>query len=197
MMGRLKRVSVYVAAVLAVIVFYFVYTLIRSSGGVPEVFSEARIQGALIAQGIVETSLASAKDVEMINKLDKEGRYKEALELVAVTLTKTQEIRNQAVQLSAELEKMTLALSDLNSPEAQRAALEAISNHLALISRLVNYSGYLGQLLEVLQSRFNGNLFDRSRVSELVNQANAEVIAINNFNREARQAMERFDELVK
>ena len=92
---------------------------------------------------------------------------------------------------------MTKALSELKSFEARQAALEAISNHLALISRLVNYSGYLGQLLEALRGRFTGSGIQGSQVSTLVNQINTEVTAINSFNNQAVQAMQRFDNLVR
>ncbi len=112
-------------------------------------------------------------------------------------MTRASELRNEAVKLSQELEKMTRALSDLSSFEARQAALEAISNHLAVISRLVNYSGYLSKLLEVLSDRFTGNLSDGSQVSLLVDQINAEVNAINSFSSQATEAMRRFDELVR
>ena len=176
---------------------YLAITLARSfGGGVPTAFSEARMQGALIAQNIVDTSNKSVSDLEQINKFDKEGNFTEALNLITVEVSRSQDIRDQAVKLSAELEKMTTALSGLKSFEARQAALEAIGNHLSLISRLVNYSGYLGRLLEVLRNRFVGNFSDSERVTDLVNRINAEVKAINDFNAQAEEAIGRFDKLV-
>ncbi len=193
-----RKPGAYVLFLAIILAGYFVIILVRSfSGGVPRAFSEARLQGALISQSIVETSSKSAETLRIINQYDKEGNFKEALGLVTAEVTRTQEMRSQAVKLSQELETMTKALSDLNSFEARQAALEAISNHLAVISRLVNYSDYLGRLLEVLKDRFVGNIQNGNQVSVLVDQINAEVGSINSFNNQATKAMERFDILVR
>lgn len=160
-------------------------------------FSDARLQGAIISQNIVNLSGRSVADLEAINQLDKSGNFTEALNLVTAAISRSQGIRDEALKLSAELEKMTRSLSDLKSFEARQAALEAISNHLALISRLVNYSGYLSQLLEVLRGRFTGSGAQGSQVSALVSQMNTEVTAINSFNNQAIQAMQRFDNLAR
>ncbi|MBI3589643.1 MAG: hypothetical protein HY093_04515 [Candidatus Liptonbacteria bacterium] len=175
-----------------------VVTLVRSfGGGVPQQFADARLQGALIAQAIVDLSNQSISDLETINKLDRQGSFSEALKMVGVEIQRSQEIRDQAIKLSAELEKMTRALSDLKSFEARQAALESISNHLALISRLVNYSGYLSRLLDVLRVHFEKSFSNRKEVDVLVKQINDEIIAINSFNDQANQAMKRFDDLVR
>lgn len=168
-----------------------------SSEGVPQAFSDARLQGALIAQNIVVLSNESAQDLEKINQLDKEGNFTEALTLVTAAVARSQEIRDEAVRLSAELEKMTTSLSEISSLSARQAALEAIGDHLALINRLINYSGYLAQLLEVLRNRFLGNFSDRNQVEGLIRDINAEVEAINSFSVEASEAIDRFDALIR
>ena len=77
--------------------------------------------------------------------------------------------------------------------KTQQAALESISNRLALINQLINYSGDLGALLDVLRSRFTGTGGTNAQVTTLVNQINTDVNAINNFNNQATQAMVKFD----
>ncbi len=198
MASFLQRPRVYFVAVIVVAGGYLLVVFARSiGGGVPAEFSDARLQGAVIAQNIVNLSSRSMADLEAINKLDKSGNFTEALNLVTAAVTRSQEIRDEAVKLSGELEKMTQSLSDLRSLDARQAALEAISNHLALISRLINYSGYFSQLLEVLRNKFTVGGVKGDRVGTLVNQINTEVTAINSFNIQAIQAMKKFDDLVK
>jgi len=167
------------------------------SGGVPQEFANSRLQGAIIAQNIVRLSGESVLDLAEINRLDQARNYTEALNLAAEVVQRSQEIRDEAIALSREVEKMTMALSEIRSLEARQAALEAIANRLALISRLINYSGYLGQLLDILGGRFDGSYVSYGEAGRLIDQINAEVRAINNFNKQATRAMERFDEIVK
>ncbi len=177
---------------------YLVVAFAGSSGSdVPTAFSEARVQGAVIAKNIVDASNQSVTDVELINKLDKEGNYTEALNVVARTVGKSQEIRSEAINLSAQLENMTKAVSGISSDQAKQAALESISSYLSLISRLINYSDYLEKLLGVLRNRFVGNFSDQERVADLIKSVNAEIQSINDFNTQADQAIKRFDQLVK
>lgn len=166
-----------------------------SAKSIPQDFINARIQGAIISQNIVTLSKSSADDLEKINQLDRQGNFVEATNVALETIQKSKEIRNQAVELSNQVSKMTAALSDIDSFEARQAALEAISNRLALISRLINYSEYLNQLLQTLQAKFSGSSGNHD-VELVINQVNAEVTAINNFNGQATQAMNRFDLIV-
>jgi len=165
-------------------------------GGIPKDFTDARMQGAIIAQNIVNLSNQSALDLTKINKLDNQGDYTEALNLTTEVTKQSQQIRDQAVALSGEVETMTKALSGIDSLDARQAALESIANRLALISRLINYSGYLGQLLDTLRNHFSGKAYKAHEVAGLIDQINAEVLAINNFNGQAGQAMDRFDKIV-
>lgn len=175
---------------------YFLGQFLGITGGIPKEFSDARVQGAFIAQNIVNLSNESVLDLAEINKFDQARNYTEALNLATEVVKKSQEIRDQAIALSSEVEKMTRALSDIKSFDARQAALESIANRLALISRLINYSGYLGQLLDILRARFDGEYVRYGEAGLLIDQINAEVRAINNFNGQAAQAMERFDEVV-
>src|SRR3989344_6339577 len=138
MSKRTKRI----ALVLVVIFFagggYFLSRFLGLSFGIPAEFTTARLQGALIAQNIVNLSNESVLDLAEINKLDQNRNYTEALNLASEVIKRSQEIRDQAILLSTEVEKMTKALSDIRSFDARQAALESIANRLALISRLIN-----------------------------------------------------------
>lgn len=164
----------------------------------PAEFTQARLQGALISQNIVNLSNQLLENLNKVSNLEKEANYLEALNLTTQTLKQSQEIRNEAVKLAQELEKMTVALSGIRSAQAKQVALESISNRLALINRLINYSDYLSQLLEILRNRFFlGTSSENRQIDDLIAKINDEVKAINNFNAEAAAAMEKFDKLIK
>jgi len=177
----LRRIKIFIIFVLVFGGGYAAYRFIRSSS---------------VPLNFVNLSNQSASDIDKINELDKEGDYTAALNLTTDVIRRSAEIRDRAVELSAQMEKMIKALSEIDNFDARQAALEAISSRLALLSRLINYSGYLGQLLDVLRGRFTGVSQGSQEVQTLVDQINSEVAAINNFNSQAAQAMDRFDKIV-
>ena len=168
----------------------------NAAGAIPEGLSDARIQGALISESIVSLSAKSVSDLNTINQLDKAGKYTEALSLTTDVIKQGQEIRDKAVSLSDQIGTMTKSLSGVSSLEARQALLDSITSRLALVSRLINYSGYLGQLLDVLRDHFAGVSSRNGDVAHLVDQINSEVSAINSFNAQATQAMEKFDKIL-
>jgi DNA repair ATPase RecN len=196
-MGKLsRRTKIIIAFVAIVIAGYLVVRFTQQSAAVPQSFTDARSQGAIIAQNIVNLSNQSTDQLEQVDTLDQQGDYKDALAIVTTLVSQSTDIRNQAVQLSTQVEAMTQALSGISNFDAQQAALEAISNRLALINQLINYSGDLGNLLTVLQGRFSGAGGTNTQVTTLVNQINTDVNAINNYNSQATQAMDKFDSIV-
>jgi len=191
-----RKTKIILGFVAVVAAGYAVVRWTQGMGGVPQGFTTARMQGAIIAQNIVNLSNQSTADLLKVNELDKAGDYTEALSLTTNLVAQSQEIRDQAVALSAQIGDMTKALSDISDFNARQAALESISNRLALINQLISYSADLSQLLDVLRSRFTGADGTSVKVTALVNQINTDVNAINNFNSQAGQAMDRFDNIV-
>lgn len=191
-----NKLKIFVIAGILVTGLLVISLVLSFDGGVPAQFNEARLQGAMIAQNIVELSGKSTLDIQSIERLEKAGNYKEALSVIEGAVKRSQEIRENAVKLSGELEKMTKSLSDLDSFEARQAALESISSHLALVSRLINYSAYMGDLLNIIKSKLSGDWSRSAEIQGLISQVNAEVTAINNFNNQANQSMERFDAII-
>ncbi len=191
-----KKTGLFLLFVAVVLGAYFGTRAFGGFASVPPGFSDARLQGALIAETIVNLSNKTVSNLELINDLDRERKYRQALEETVKLIAQSKEMRDQAVALSNETQKMTVALSDIKSFEARQAALEAISSRLALISQLINYSASVGKLLETLQARFSGARAEHN-VAELISQINAEVTAINSFDKQARQAMERFDSVTR
>ena len=130
--------------------------------GVPADFTAARTQGALIAQSIVDLSNQSTNDLTQVNNFDKSGDYTDALVLTTNIITKNKTLHDQAVSLSGQIEAMAKSLPEISSPDAQQAALDAISSRLALVSELINYSGDLENLLVTLQGHFTGASINRA-----------------------------------
>ncbi len=191
-----RRTKVIAGFIAIIAVGYGVITLWQSRNDVPQDFTQARQQGAVIAQQIVDLSSQSTADLQKVNDYDKQGDYTDALTLTTQIVTQSQELRDEAVELSNQVSAMTRSLSDISSFDAQQAALESISSRLALINQLVNYSGDLGKLLDVLQNHFTGKTWSNTDVQTLVDQINTDVNAINNYNAQANRSMDTFDKIV-
>ncbi|HVM76576.1 MAG TPA: hypothetical protein VMU07_00240 [Candidatus Paceibacterota bacterium] len=191
-----RRTKIIVVFVILVIVGYGVAIYWGSRNKVPVAFTNARLQGALISQDIVNISNSSTAELAQVNKDDQQGDYTDALTLTTNLVNQSEDLRNKAVDLSNQIGTMTQSLSSVNSFQAQQAALQSISSRLALINQLITYSNDLDKLLLVLQARFSGQPQSNATVQGLVNQINTDVNAINNFNAQAEQAMQQFDKIV-
>jgi len=192
-----RRTKVIVAFVVLVVAGYALAMYWGSRNQVPVAFTDARLQGALIAQNIVGMSNSSTVELAQISKDDQNGDYADALTLTTNLINQSQDLRDQAVELSNQIGIMTQSLSGISSFSAQQAALESISSRLALINQLITYSSDLDRLLAVLQVRFSGKYEAPGTVQGIVNQINTDVNAINNFNTQGSVAMDQFDKIVK
>lgn len=190
-----KRNKIYLSFTAILVGGYILYRVVAAATGTPKDFEDARMKGGAIAQDIVNISADLKNELEEINKLDKQGNYTEALTRVTDVANRTTEIRAKAVELSGELQIMTSALPKIGNAGAKQAVLDSVSNRLALLSRLINYSDYVYQLLSVLRDKFTGIWHKPGQVATLVDQINAEVTAVNAFNQSAMAAMARFDKL--
>jgi hypothetical protein len=192
-----RRTKIIGAFVIVVALGYGFAKFWETQNQIPTDFTAARQQGAIIAQTIVNSSNQSTADLRQINQYDQQGDYKDALALTTQLISQSADLRNQAVQLSTQVSQMTKDLSSISSVPAQQAALESISSRLALINELITYSNDLDHLLAVLQARFSGQSQANGDVQGIVNQINTDVNAINNFNAQAGQAMDKFDSIEK
>lgn len=151
---RTLRIS---AGVVGVMAIGFAISLFRlSSANITPAFRDARTQGALISDSIVNLSNQISTDLDTVNNYDQHGQAREALDLTLQLRTKVQDIKGEAAQLSEQLKNMVAGLENIKSPDARQAALEAITNRMALISRLMSYGQYLDQLIGVLSNHFTG-----------------------------------------
>ncbi len=191
-----RRVKLIIIFIVVIAAGYGFSLFMASKSGVPQDFTAARMQGAIIAENIVTLSNQSTADLQKVNDFDHKGDYADALALTKNLIDQSKDLRDKAVELSAQVEAMTKSLSSV-PVSAQQAALQSISSRLALITQLVNYSNDLTHLLDILQTKFEGGATTKGEVQALVNQINTDVNAINNFNLQAGQAMQEFDKIVK
>ena len=184
-----------------VIVSFGVYRFFPKSfsalNSIPQEFADANQNATLISQKIVDFSNAAANDLIKINELDTQKKYVDALNLTSEAFNQNLEMRNQAVALSNELDKMTQALSQVASLGARQAALEAISDRLAMVNKLINYSDYLNQLLLDLRLHFADQKIDPNQIEALISQLNSEIRAINALNDQANSEIDQFNKLTQ
>ena len=190
-----RRLRVFIIFILIILAAYLITRIFFvEPKTVPNDFLRARQEASLIAKDIVNLSNESAGNINEIYEFDREGNYKEALNLLANELERNRQAREKAIELSAQLEKMARAVSEISPISASQSAIQAISSETALISRLITYNDYLFQLLEVLRSKFLGKTKNSSElISELISKINEEVQAINELDRKFNEVMKEFD----
>ncbi|HDH07777.1 MAG TPA: hypothetical protein ENG89_02040 [Candidatus Moranbacteria bacterium] len=190
-----RRLRVFIIFILIILAAYLITRIFFvEPKTVPNDFLRARQEASLIAKDIVNLSNESAGNINEIYEFDREGNYKEALNLLANELERNRQAREKAIELSAQLEKMARAVSEISPISASQSAIQAISSETTLISRLITYNDYLFQLLEVLRSKFLGKTKNSSElISELISKINEEVQAINELDRKFNEVMKEFD----
>lgn len=149
---------------------------------IPREFLEAKGRGAVGAEEIVRLSRETSRQLEQINKLDQEGKYADALNLVAEELNRNRVMRQHAASLARELSTMTSAVAQISETNARSSALQAVTYEVTLMGRIITYNEYLAQLLEALRRKFEGLAPGTPSVGELIGKVNEEVAAINDLN---------------
>src|SRR3989338_2457030 len=164
---------------------------------VPNEFNAARLQGALIAQEIVDVVSESNDRLYLISTYDVGGDYRAALDLSARALEENKAVADSAVSLSKQLEVMLRNLEQVYPPEAQTKAQGAILAEVQLINKLISYSQLLSQLLEELRlklkAHLNGVASPGIEIQTRVDEINREIRNINALNQEFIESMKEFD----
>jgi hypothetical protein len=198
MLPAKKKLLLFLGIFAVLLMAYFVLRVaFMPHTAVPQEFSEARARGAVIGQTIVDKSNDIAHTVNSMNELEKQGKTEEELADIATVRAGTKDIRTLAIDLSKEVGIMNAALPSIGSGDAEQAALDSISNWLALISRLVTYTDEIDKLMNALELHLKKGVGSAQDIQRLVNEVNGDVNAVNAFNRQATQAMERFDRIVR
>ena len=186
-----------VAIVLVAVGGYFAYRYYDASASrLPAAFSDARSKGGVISEDIVRLSEELKGDIVRANDLDKQRKYQEASEVTAIASMKVGEIRTRALELTRELERMAGSLNSISKSDARQVARESIENRLELVKHLITYSEKATEFLVALEDHFGGAK-NEDLIQQLIYDINLEVEAINEFNRKASEAMQRFDDLMQ
>jgi hypothetical protein len=195
---KLKTKTIFVALILIVLVaaFFAIQPLLSTREFIPEEFISAKTRGAEISQKILVLSNASLGGLEQISDLDKAKNYPEAVILISKELTRNREIREEAIKLARQLEKMAGEISRILPAKARQTATEAVSYEVALVSRLISYNDYFNQLFDVLMQKFKYSADGTNdEVQNLINKINDETRAINELNAKFNSAMTEFDKI--
>ena len=187
-----RLVSVFVV-VLILVGGYTLFRLIDSiQGGVPQEFSDARAQGGVISEKIVSDTNDVAAAIMRLSGTSTPTRA-DASSTIGEILDKVTETRALAIDLSSELGKMSQALPGIRVPDARDAAVESISQRLALVSDLISYTEEVTRLAAALRLHLEQGTSNRQAIAALIEQINSQITAINNLNRTANESMDRFD----
>lgn len=191
-----RRSLIFIAAILVIAGGYFGYRLYDISlRSVPKEFSEARSQGTIISEKIIVNSNDIATAVAKLGSPT--STYTQTSSTLSEVMAKVSEVHDQAIELAATLETMTKAVHDIRMPEAQQAALQAISKRLNLVSRLTNYTEYINRLAAAIRLRLLTGAQNREDIENLIRQINSEISAANSLSVQADEYMKEFDSLLR
>jgi len=173
---------------------FFWAIFLNKESFVPKEFLEANKKGAMVAANIADLSKTYSDNLAVINDLDKEEKYSEAIDLVISEMKRNEELRGKAYELSVELGKMANSLLEIKPERATEAAMKAINSETSLIIRLLNYNNYLNELLKVLNGKFANGEYKEGAVEDLIKMINNEADAINSLNEKYSEEMRVFEE---
>ena len=190
-MSKKTKLAAFLIIVILVVYFIFHFLTIDAKS-IPDDFLMARQEASLIAEDIVSMANESSGNLSEISRLDQEGKYAEALNLVSQEIERNRQAREKAISLSSQLEVMAKNIAGISPASAGQTALQAVTSETALISRLITYNEYLSQLLEVLRDKFTGANNGNS-IPDLISKINDEVKSINDLNRKFNSLIKEFD----
>ncbi len=200
-MSILKALHHKRALVIVGIVFFITGSVMGvlafSTKSLPETFISSRDNAAAISQEIVTLTNQTEKALEDANKLDIQGKGKDALGLINQARKKNNTAYEKAFELSGQLKNLAESLQNI-SGESQRIAYEAVATELALVSEFIVYTKNVNTFLDELSSTISQNTqANRQAVQSALQEANGGVKKINALNNQFLQKMGEFDALVR
>jgi hypothetical protein len=196
-MTFLKGKKFYLIFALLIIIGYWLINFFSAKSiNISEAFNSSRMQTALISEDIINLSNQIRNGVLQVNELEAKNNYNEVFNTINEINLKILNVRAKAIELSKELQTMTLELNNIKAGGAEKFALTSITNRVTIINHLITYSDYLFQLNLALEKRFYGKN-NKDEILSLINKINAEVDAINEANEKAKADMQKFDEALK
>ena len=190
-----RRLLIFAVSVVVVLLGYFGYRFYAASQrGIPPEFTAARSKMSAVSAEIIVNSNDIATSVARLGSPT--STPAEASSTLGHVLDKVDEVHDQAVELSAALETMTRDVQNIHIAEAQQMALQAISQRLAFVSRLVNYTDYVNRLAVAIRLHLESGAQNSDMIKQLIRQVNSEVTAANSLSTQADESMAKFDSLL-
>lgn len=193
-----KVVSVLIAILTVVLIIFLSFVLFSGSAQiVPSSFTDARIVASDRATELVTMLSGTNEKIREVKDLVEKGSHAKALSIVQGEMAKNKDIRERAVRLALELEKMARAIADIRSDKAAQIALGATTKETAVISQLLSYTNELQNLLVALQTVVVSSYPDYTEVNKSIGIINSAADEINAFNQAYKSEMEKFDQIVQ
>jgi len=184
-----------ISAALIAAVVASVY-LVNRPAKIPQDFLDARSRGAQIAQEINSFADSASASLDEISKKDSEGDYTQALDLTLIEIKRAREAKDKSIELLGELQKMTAAITDIDSEELQQTAMQAVSTEVSLVGKLIEYNDDLNQLLDNMRLKFvSYSPTDYNKDTETITRRiNEKALQINEMSRKYHALMREFDD---
>lgn len=183
---------------LLIVTIFLIVRYFADKSVVPEDFVNSRLQSSVIAADITSLIGGSLDNLNSIAEADRNYNFGKALNLVAVEQERIEDVKFKAVKLNDELNAMARSIPEIKPNRAGNLALEAASERVSLVGKLIIYNSYLSALLETLKLKFSGSIrYDSTDVQKLIENMNREAREINQLNESFRTKMAEFDKEIK
>lgn len=186
---RTTLTAIAIIGIGAVVVTYL------ASAGIPRAFFAARLQAAGAANNLAVLINNSINNLQRIEQFENNNSNDQALSLLTFEIGQKQEKQNAAVLLASNLEDMAKAGLEITSGDARGLAIEAVTNGVSMVSRIVSYNNSMDQLFSAIQEKIlHGTPPAGVTIRSLLASINSDAKAINELNTSFNAALKKFDQ---
>jgi len=189
-----KSLSISIAAVIILAGSFVAFRFLGASQ-IPKEFRDARDEGGVISERIVENAKSVADSLNEVSSLEAQKKYDEEDAKISDLEKQNQAMKDDALALSKQMEIMLKTIPDIRSEKARNTAFQAVNYELAIITNLLSYGDFVERLFGVLRNRSLRNR--QSQIDGWLHEINNEVQQINDYNTKARDAFAQFDSITK
>jgi len=193
---RISKKTLLVLEIIAgIIILAFLAFIFSSLSGrnIPDDFYASRQSASGYAQNIVSMLSQTSANINALQKGDVFKTRSEAADMISGEIQKNRDIREKAVQLALDLERMAKNIPDISPKEAAQTALVAITQETALIGQLLSYNNDLNQLFMLAQEELVNGFRNYADMNAIIKRVNDEANQINSLNQRFNDEMKKFD----
>lgn len=193
--ARVRRPLAIGTAVIIVLAGSFVAFRFLGASQVPKEFRDARDEGGVISERIVENAKSVTESLNQVSSLEAQKQYGEEDAKINDLEKQNQAMKDDALALSKQMEIMLNIIPEIRSEKARDTAFQAVNSELAVITNLLSYGDFMERLFGVLRERTVKNR--AAQIDGWLHEINNEVQQINDYNAKARDAFTQFDSITK